>query len=98
MAWTYSCPICNRRNHLGYSLAFPDGLVAHANDISRVSAADYFYVSVDKIILPSFLEPFCLNASTNNFTAFLPLSEAAPEPATKADRGERDLDRVRRCR
>jgi hypothetical protein len=50
LAWTYSWPIRNRRNHLGYSLAFSGGLVAYANDISRVSPVDDFHVPVDKIM------------------------------------------------
>jgi hypothetical protein len=42
-ACTYPGPTRNRRNHLGYSLAFPDWSLAYPNDNARVHAAGYYY-------------------------------------------------------
>jgi hypothetical protein len=42
-ARTYLRPIRNRRNNLGYSLAFPDRSLACPSDIPRVYSADYSY-------------------------------------------------------
>jgi len=42
-AGTYPGPIPNRRNHLGYSLAFPDWSLAFFSDNAWVSTADYYY-------------------------------------------------------
>ena len=42
-AGAYPGPMLNRRNYLGYSLAFPDWSLAFSNDNAWVSAAEYYY-------------------------------------------------------